>query len=58
MCGFAGYIDFKNAANHREELKRMTEVIIHRGPDSVGFYEDETAGLGFRRLSIIGITNG
>ena len=58
MCGFAGYIDFKNAVKHREELKRMTEVIIHRGPDSVGFYEDETAGLGFRRLSIIGITNG
>ena len=58
MCGIAGYIDYKRAQEHREELRKMTEVIIHRGPDSVGYYEDEAAGLGFRRLSIIGIENG
>lgn len=58
MCGIAGYVDYKRAEAHREELRRMTEVIIHRGPDSVGYYEDSAAGLGFRRLSIIGITNG
>lgn len=58
MCGIAGYVDYKRAEAHREELRKMTEVIIHRGPDSVGYYEDDAVGLGFRRLSIIGITNG
>ncbi len=58
MCGIAGYVDYKRAEAHREELRKMTEVIVHRGPDSVGYYEDEAVGLGFRRLSIIGITNG
>ena len=58
MCGIAGYVDYRRAEAHREELRKMTEVIIHRGPDSVGYYEDDAAGLGFRRLSIIGITNG
>lgn len=58
MCGIAGYVDYKRAEAHREELRRMTEVIVHRGPDSDGYYEDDAVGLGFRRLSIIGITNG
>ena len=58
MCGFAGYVDYKRAEAHREELRKMTEVIIHRGPDSEGYYEDDAVGLGFRRLSIIGIENG
>lgn len=58
MCGIAGYVDYRRAEAHREELRKMTEVIIHRGPDSVGYYEDDAAGLGFRRLSIIGIANG
>ncbi len=58
MCGIAGYVDYKNAKLHQEELRKMTEVILHRGPDSVGYYEDSAIGLGFRRLSIIGITNG
>lgn len=58
MCGIAGYVDYKNAIRHRKELKMMTEIILHRGPDSVGYYEDDAVGLGFRRLSIIGITNG
>jgi len=58
MCGIAGYVSYKNAALHAEDLRKMTEVIIHRGPDSVGYYEDDSIGLGFRRLSIIGITNG
>ena len=58
MCGIAGYVNYKSAKEHREELRMMTEVIIHRGPDSVGYYEDDAVGLGFRRLSIIGIENG
>ena len=50
VCGFTGEIVNRDAV-----LQRMTEVITHRGPDSHGFYTDETISMGFRRLSIIDI---
>ena len=34
----------------------MMNTIIHRGPDSEGKFYDSDAALGFRRLSIIDIT--
>jgi len=58
MCGFTGFVEYKYAMEHSEALRVMTAEIAHRGPDSEGFYEDQNIGLGFRRLSIIGITNG
>jgi asparagine synthase (glutamine-hydrolysing) len=36
----------------------MAAAMVHRGPDDDGFYLDETAGLGFRRLSIIDVAGG
>jgi len=36
----------------------MTDVLTHRGPDGVGYYEDVAAALGHRRLSIIDIEGG
>ncbi len=56
MCGFVGYInkEQKKEAN----IKRMADLIAHRGPDSEGYYTDETVALGFRRLSIIDLNNG
>ena len=36
----------------------MTDVLTHRGPDGVGYYEDAAAALGHRRLSIIDIEGG
>lgn len=36
----------------------MTEALFHRGPDSHGYFVDENAGLGTRRLSIIDLTTG
>ncbi|GAA4157019.1 asparagine synthase (glutamine-hydrolyzing) [Chryseobacterium ginsenosidimutans] len=55
MCGIAGIIA-NNARNYHEELKKMTDAIAHRGPDSsdVEFYEN--AALGHRRLSIIDLS--
>lgn len=41
-----------------ESLKRMTDVIVHRGPDDSGFWTDRGVGLGFRRLSIIDLAEG
>lgn len=38
------------------ELKRMNDLIEHRGPDSFGFYESENIGFGHRRLSILDLS--
>ena len=56
MCGFSGFID--NIPNKKNVLESMMDEIIHRGPDESGEYIDDNAALGFRRLSIIGVSNG
>lgn len=56
MCGFVGFTN--NIPNTREVLERMSESITHRGPDSHGEHIDEGVVLGFRRLSIIDLSNG
>ncbi len=59
MCGFAGYIAKEgDGEQFKNDLTEMMNSIIHRGPDDAGTHIDDMAGLGFRRLSIIGITNG
>lgn len=59
MCGFAGYITSEgNGEKYKDNLIDMMNAIKHRGPDDEGTHVDDMAGLGFRRLSIIGITNG
>lgn len=54
MCGFSGFIG--NIGEKESVLRAMMDTIIHRGPDSEGMFIDEQAALGFRRLSIIDIT--
>ena len=39
-------------------LKRMRDVITHRGPDDEGLYVDQNVGLGHRRLSIVDVAAG
>lgn len=54
MCGIAGYID--KSGKYRtslEVLKKMTDKMIHRGPDAEGQWIDGSVALGHRRLSII-----
>ncbi|MDP4121109.1 MAG: asparagine synthase (glutamine-hydrolyzing) [Bacillota bacterium] len=53
ICGFTGEI-----INRSDIIKNMTDVITHRGPDSSGFFEDESISMGFRRLSIIDLNAG
>jgi len=56
MCGIAGFL----GRGSSDTLKRMTDVIAHRGPDADGFHVDADAGvyLGHRRLSILDIAGG
>ena len=56
MCGIAGFV----GVGDRAVLRRMTNQLIHRGPDAEGFFEKLDAGvfLGHRRLSIIDLAGG
>lgn len=54
MCGFAGFVG--EVENRDQVLTDMMNTIVHRGPDSEGRYVDEDAALGFRRLSIIDLS--
>ncbi len=58
MCGIAGWIDWTGAQQSPELLPKMTNRLRHRGPDGEGFYEDELAHLGHRRLSVIDLASG
>lgn len=56
MCGINGICGFKG--NLIENIRRMNERIIRRGPDSGNYWLDENAGLalGHRRLAIVDLT--
>lgn len=54
MCGIAGILGLRD----EQRIKRMTDAMIHRGPDDEGFYVDEHISLGMRRLSIIDVVGG
>jgi asparagine synthase (glutamine-hydrolysing) len=59
MCGISGILYFdKDKKVNKELLLKMTNSIIHRGPDDEGFYINSNIGLGFRRLSIIDLSAG
>jgi asparagine synthase (glutamine-hydrolysing) len=63
MCGIAGFVDATDRVRgdrdtNRALVRRMCDVIIHRGPDDEGTWVDDTAALGMRRLSIIDLSTG
>ncbi|WMN16072.1 asparagine synthase (glutamine-hydrolyzing) [Pseudomonas piscis] len=60
MCGIAGFWHPDSQARYDEAeiLKRMTDTIVHRGPDDAGYWNNG-AGLflGHRRLAIVDLTS-
>src|SRR5687767_3785047 len=58
MCGIAGLLRQDGRPVDGELLRRMTDVLAHRGPDGHGFHVDGAVGLGHRRLSIIDLATG
>lgn len=56
MCGIVGIYNVTGEPVASSLLKRMTDVIAHRGPDGEGHYIDGGIGLGHRRLAIIDLT--
>lgn len=59
MCGIAGFVDFRKQSD-AGILQRMTDAMVHRGPDDAGYevYETPEAQVGFgqRRLSILDLS--
>lgn len=59
MCGICGFAALKGLPGESHAvLEEMTRAMVHRGPDDSGFFTDERAALGFRRLSIIDLSAG
>ena len=58
MCGIAGAFDRRGRAIDASVLERMAGEIVHRGPDDSGYFSTPSAGLAFRRLSIIDLSGG
>lgn len=60
MCGFAGFLfDGKgDSLNFESNLRKMSDAIIHRGPDDSGQWFDILNGIGLahRRLSILDLS--
>jgi len=59
MCGIAGIFDYHGQAEiDRTLLRRMTEILSHRGPDGDGYHIAPGIGLGHRRLAIVDLATG
>lgn len=56
MCGIAGI--FSNTKQFSEEqLRKMADVISHRGPDADGYFSKDNVCLAHKRLSIIDLSS-
>jgi asparagine synthase (glutamine-hydrolysing) len=64
MCGIAGFVESPSTASpfgpdaSRALIRRMCDVIRHRGPDDEGVWVEEGVAFGMRRLSIIDLSTG
>ncbi len=56
MCGIAGELRLDGDSVSPVSLKRMTNALVHRGPDGEGHWIEECVGLGHRRLAIIDLS--
>jgi asparagine synthase (glutamine-hydrolysing) len=56
MCGIAGIFRFNQRPVFESQIKAMTDILLHRGPDGEGQYVKGCIGLGHRRLAIIDLS--
>jgi asparagine synthase (glutamine-hydrolysing) len=61
MCGFTGFLSATDGIDHTHAqglLRQMANEIVHRGPDSDGYWVDPAAGIGLahRRLAIVDLS--
>jgi len=56
MCGISGIVDKTSSGVGRDAVKRINDLIAHRGPDGEGFYFGDHFALGHRRLAILDLS--
>jgi asparagine synthase (glutamine-hydrolysing) len=56
MCGISGDINFLRPPA-REDMEICLDSLAHRGPDSEGLWNDDSAVFGHRRLAILDVSN-
>jgi asparagine synthase (glutamine-hydrolysing) len=56
MCGITGIFNVDGKPVAINTLKKMTDVIAHRGPDGEGYWTNSFIGFGHRRLAIIDLS--
>ncbi len=58
MCGIAGIIQSTTSGSNKEQLKKMTDALAHRGPDGEGLWQNISGNvlMGHRRLAIIDLS--
>lgn len=58
VCGIAGIVGREGEAVTVGQVRKMTDALVHRGPDDEGILAQRNVGLGMRRLSIIDVAGG
>ena len=60
MCGIVGIYQAPGRTGRYtlDDVRRMADAMVHRGPDDDGFYEHGPLIFGMRRLSIIDLGGG
>lgn len=56
MCGIAGIINLEGGPADPGSLDRMTDALVHRGPEARGVLIAGNVGLGHRRLKILDLS--
>ncbi len=56
MCGIAGVVG--PWAEGAQDVRTMCSAMVHRGPDDEGYFDQQDAHLGMRRLAIIDVAHG
>ena len=56
MCGLVALLQLNGANADVNQIRRMTDMIRHRGPDDDGYFVSGPVGFGFRRLSILDLS--
>ena len=58
MCGFCGFTGRAYNEAENSVIRKMSERIVHRGPDGEGYFVTDKISLGFRRLAFLDLSEG
>jgi asparagine synthase (glutamine-hydrolysing) len=57
MCGIAGLWSKTDRPADAEKVRRMASLLVHRGPDAEGYWQDGSLALGHRRLKVLDLSD-